>query len=64
MLILSRRAEESILVGENVRVKILRVGRGGQVRIGISAPREVEVWREELVLRAGGRSESSPPNAR
>ncbi len=46
MLVLSRRPGESIVIGEVV-VTIVEV-RGGQVRIGIDAPRPVEVHREEI----------------
>ncbi len=47
MLVLSRRAGESIVIGGEVVVTIVEV-RGGQVRIGIDAPRSVEVHREEV----------------
>lgn len=47
MLILTRRTGESIKIGENVTVTILRV-RDGQIRIGIEAPRDVPVDREEI----------------
>ncbi len=47
MLILSRRPGESIVIGGEVVVTVVEV-RGGQVRIGIDAPRSVEVHREEV----------------
>jgi len=47
MLVLSRRVNESIMVGDDVEVKILEV-RGGQVKIGIIAPREIPVHRKEI----------------
>lgn len=47
MLVLSRRPGESIVIGGEVVVTIVEV-RGGQVRIGIDAPRSVEVHREEV----------------
>ncbi len=47
MLVLSRRPGESIVIGGEVVVTIVEV-RGGQVRIGIDAPRSVEVHREEI----------------
>lgn len=50
MLILSRRQGESIKIGDEVTVTILQA-RGGQVKIGINAPREVAVHREEVYLR-------------
>ncbi len=47
MLVLSRRPGESIVIGGQVVVTIIEV-RGGQVRVGIDAPRSVEVHREEV----------------
>lgn len=47
MLVLTRRANQSIMIGEDVVVTVLEV-RGDQVRLGIVAPREVEVHREEV----------------
>ena len=48
MLILTRKAGETITIGENIQVKVLSI-KGGQVRIGIDAPREVNVNREEVL---------------
>jgi carbon storage regulator len=50
MLILSRRAGESFLIGDNIRVTVLS-SRGNQVRIGIDAPKDTVVHREEVYLR-------------
>ena len=47
MLVLSRKPEESILIGDHVYVKILSI-RGNRVRLGITAPRSVEVDRIEV----------------
>ncbi|OIO67637.1 MAG: carbon storage regulator [Zetaproteobacteria bacterium CG12_big_fil_rev_8_21_14_0_65_54_13] len=46
MLILTRKKGESIAIGDNIQIQVLNV-KGGQVRIGIEAPREVQVNREE-----------------
>lgn len=46
MLILTRKKGESIAIGDNIQIQVLNV-KGGQVRIGIEAPREVRVNREE-----------------
>ena len=48
MLILTRRVGESVHIGEQVMVKVLSV-RGSQVRLGIDAPREIKVNRDEVV---------------
>jgi len=47
MLILTRRVGETICIGDDVRATVLGI-RGNQVRIGIEAPKEVPVHREEL----------------
>jgi carbon storage regulator len=49
MLVLSRRAGESVVIGEGVTVSVLEV-RGDVVRIGIDAPRSVAVHRAELLV--------------
>jgi carbon storage regulator len=49
-LVLSRRIGESILIGENIRVVITAIA-GNQVRIGIDAPKDVPILREELLPR-------------
>jgi len=50
MLILTRRVDESIMIGNDVSVTILGI-RGNQVRIGINAPKDVTVHREEIYQR-------------
>jgi carbon storage regulator len=50
MLILTRRVGESIQIGSNVRLTVVGLS-GNQVRLGIEAPDEVEVLREELYQR-------------
>ena len=56
MLVLSRKRGEALLIGDEVTVTVLAIG-GGRVRIGVSAPADVEVWRAELK----GRAASSHP---
>jgi len=50
MLILSRRTGESLIIGDNVTINVLGI-QGNQVRLGIEAPREVSVHREEIYAR-------------
>lgn len=50
MLILTRRVGESLMIGDDVTVTVL-ASKGNQIRIGIDAPRDVEVHREEIYER-------------
>ena len=49
MLVLTRHANQSIMIGDDVVVTVLEV-RGDQVRLGIRAPRSVDVHREEVFV--------------
>lgn len=50
MLILTRRVGETLMVGDDVTITVLGV-KGNQVRIGVNAPKEVSVHREEIYQR-------------
>jgi carbon storage regulator len=58
MLVLHRSVSEAVRIGENIWVTVLRV-EGGKVRLGIAAPPEVAIWREELL-----KGEGPPPDYR
>lgn len=64
MLVLSRKPGERILIGDDVAVTIVRIGPN-TVRLGIDAPREMNIVREELCQRAAeaGRVEETPTTA-
>lgn len=47
MLILSRKKDESIIIDENIEIKVLAI-ENGKVQIGIEAPREIDIFRKEL----------------
>tara|TARA_B110000977_G_scaffold182328_1_gene243876 strand:- start:805 stop:993 length:189 start_codon:yes stop_codon:yes gene_type:complete len=50
MLILTRRVGESLIIGDDVVINILGV-KGNQIRIGVNAPKEISVHREEIYNR-------------
>lgn len=62
MLILSRRPGETIRIGADIEVVVLGV-KGGQVRIGVTAPRDTEVHREEIYQRIHGPDLDHQPKA-
>jgi carbon storage regulator len=61
VLVLTRRGGESVMVGDDVVITVLDV-RGDVVRLGIAAPRSIQVHREEVYreLQAANRSAASP----
>jgi carbon storage regulator len=50
MLILTRRAGETVMIGDEITVSVLSV-KGSQIKVGINAPRNVAVHREEIYKR-------------
>lgn len=62
MLILSRRVNESIVIGDDITLTILSV-KGKQVRIGVNAPLELSVHREEIYQRLAREMPDTPTPA-
>ena len=60
MLVLSRKVGEKIQVGDNITVTILET-RGSRIRIGIDAPRDVRIQREEVVIDINECATPLPP---
>jgi len=58
MLILTRRMGEALMIGDNVTVTVLGI-KGNQVRIGVLAPKDVSVHREEIYARIRSEKENS-----
>ena len=59
MLILTRRVGETLMVGNDISITVLGV-KGGQVRIGVDAPKEVAVHREEIFERINAEQGEGP----
>ena len=62
MLILTRRVGETLMIGDDISVTVLGV-KGNQVRIGVNAPKEVAVHREEIFERIRAEEEQKKKDA-
>lgn len=61
MLILTRKPSETVMIGDDITVTVLSV-QGNQVRVGINAPRDTDVHREEIYLRIQAQKEAEADN--
>jgi carbon storage regulator len=62
MLVLSRKKNESIVINHDITITVVEI-RGDKVRLGIVAPKEVSVHRQEVYEAIHGKSEEAPPAA-
>jgi carbon storage regulator len=63
MLVLSRKCGEEIVIGQGeIRIEVLEL-KGGRVRLGVTAPRDVTVHRLEVALTSSAGTDTSPQNA-
>jgi carbon storage regulator len=60
MLVLSRKLGEAVVIGGTIRLTVVAI-RGNQIRLGITAPPEVAIRREELARATGPSREPEPP---
>lgn len=63
MLVLSRRVDEEICIGEDIRLLVLSI-QGGKVRLGVEAPEGIRIMRKELLLRDEVAASGSQPPGR
>ena len=63
MLVLTRRINERIVINGDIVISVLEVGRGGQVRIGIEAPRKYQIYRHEVLLEIQAENRDAMANA-
>jgi carbon storage regulator len=63
MLVLTRKSNQSIMIGDDIEVSVLAI-MGEKVRIGIQAPRDVPVFRKEVYLEIQQERVGSPKGAR
>ena len=61
MLILTRKDNESLFIGDDIEITVLGV-KGNQVRIGINAPKDIDVHREEVYRRIESEQSSKTPD--
>ena len=50
MLVLSRKVNETVIIGDNIRITVVAIDRN-QIRLGFEAPKEVKIYREEVIKK-------------
>ncbi|HZT83298.1 MAG TPA: carbon storage regulator [Gemmataceae bacterium] len=60
MLVLSRKLGEKIYIGDNICITVVDIDRG-KIRLGIEAPRNVPIYRQELLPLKGAPQQGAPP---
>lgn len=63
MLVLTRKTNQSIMIGDEIEVSVLAVSKD-KIRLGITAPREVPVFRKEVYLSIKGEGQGADDGAR
>lgn len=58
MLVITRKTDESIVIGDNIEITVLEVGKD-RIRIGINAPKEVRILRKEILITENNNKEAS-----
>lgn len=59
MLVLTRKKNESIIINDRIKVTVVEI-RGDKVRLGIEAPREIDVYRQEVYDQIHGTQDNEP----
>jgi len=62
MLVLSRKLGEKIFIGDNICITVVDIDRG-KIRLGIEAPRDIAIYREELLPLKGAEAPAPNPSA-
>ncbi len=60
MLVLSRKTNQSIMIGDEIEITVLSVS-GEKVRLGVKAPREVPIYRDEVYVQVSGEQRKADP---
>ena len=59
MLVLTRKLSESIAIGDNIKIRVVQI-KGKQVRLGIDAPQDTKIYREEVYISLQNQENQHP----